>query len=206
MEYFIRVTIAACLAVLVAAPAVAADYAQLADENLAEQATMIPELESARAVLEGKPQAEWADFEIQGYLYTALWTVYLGAAAYVYDHRVAPQNAEVLQNSGYVAQWPGNPFNDWLPMELKLPSDGFSSGDLCLQICPVDFYSGYQTLVPRCFELGVYGPDTAFAQFGDAAPMDENTWAVVPDGTVYMLGYYTMTHNDLMEVLASREN
>ena len=200
----------ACAAVIAfllftASPIQAATRAELAKENLAKQAKAVVALTELKTSLQAKPSSEWHADEIQEYLDHALWDVSYGAVAYVLDNRVAALDSTTLIRTGYVTAWPENPFNNWQPMKLITANTDFKPGDLCLMICPEDFYSGYQTLVPRSFEMCVFGPSVEFAaEHGEAQINQLNTWASVPDGAVYQRGYYTTTHSQLMESLNGR--
>lgn len=189
--------------VIAASPATAETRAELADRNLAQQADTVASMNELKSTMQSKSSEDWTILEVQTYLNYALWDVYLGAAAYVYDNRVAAQDSSTLINNGYVSEWPENPFNEWEPMELNTISTEFVAGDLCLMICPYDFYSGYNVLVPRCFEMCVFGPTVEFADsFGDAKTNKLNTWAAVPNGAMYQLGYYTTTHDQLLAAMS----
>jgi hypothetical protein len=176
----------------------ASNYSDNADELLAQQAGVIQQLHDAKAALQAKPQAEWTTAEISTYMDQAL--VFLGATAYVFDQRAAATDPSILMDNGYVAEWPGNPFNNWEPMKMNAASTNFSAGDLCLQICPLEDYSGYKNLVPRCFELSIFGPAEDFPGKQDwLTPNPNNHWASVPHGSYEILGYSTTTHTDLLK-------
>ena len=182
-------------------------FDSLRDDYIAEGAGHYSALEAARAVLEGKAQSEWTALELQTYLNESLWTVYCGAIAHKFDQDVLPFTMSQLTIGEYMAGWPANPLNDWEPIEILDIADGFSPGDLVLQVAPPEAWSIGGRLVhterPMSFELGIYGPDLQSTQFSSAHPDELNTWAVVPDGTLFMIGTFRET---TAQTLAKRED
>jgi hypothetical protein len=160
-------------------------------EKLDVQRAFVADMLSCEDDLRGKLPAEWQDSELQAYFSAALWNVYLGVLAYKYTYWQLPASAEDLTSEGFVTHWPANPCSSWGPMALRGPEEGFSAGDLTLQVCPPEFYSKLHDPRPLSFEISVAGPDPAFAALGDAEPIEQNSWAIVPEGALYMLGGYT---------------
>jgi hypothetical protein len=144
----------------------------------------------ARQKLDSVPSAEWTDPAIQQYLSEAIWVVYLGAIYYSYKNNRLPSDFTSLSNSEYVPTWPGNPFSNWEPMVVVERAGEFKAGAFSLQICPPEYYSRIKDSRPLSFELGIFGPNPEFAT-GQAEPLNLNSWAMIPEGTVYMLGTYT---------------
>ena len=142
-------------------------------------------------VLESKPAAQWEDTEIEHYLWSALW--YVLYANHVYDLEIGETAPDLhsLVDLGYMRFWPGNPLNDWEPIEVLAVHDEFSPGALVYQICPVDFYSGLEDPRPQSYELGIYGPTPEFGSRFDAETLELNTWAVLPSGILYNAGAHT---------------
>jgi hypothetical protein len=145
-------------------------------------------------ILKSKPSEEWTAEELQHYLANSLWAVYSATMAYVIEQGEVPQNLGQVRSAGYLATWPENPFTNWSPMEVVTLADGFSPGNLCLQVCPSEYFShkGADSLAAQSYELAVYGPDENFATLYGAPSTNElNTWAVVPSGAAYMVGTYS---------------
>lgn len=143
------------------------------------------------AELKAMPRQEWTEARIQAYLRQATWAIYDGLLYHTQKLGSLPGDVASLAGTEYAPEWPGNPFADWAPMEVLLPEDGFKPGCLVMQVCPPEFYSDLRQPRPLSFELGIYGPDMKSADLGSGRPVRYNTWAIVPEGTFYMLGAYT---------------
>lgn len=161
---------------------------------IAESRQHFERLQNVQSLLQAKPAADWQDFEIQNYLDAALGTVYCAAIAYKFDRDILPDSFSDSGLSGYIAGWPANPFDSWAPMDVLTLADGFSAGDMVLQLAPPEAWSIVGPLVsterPMSFELAIYGRDVSFAEFGDPEPSELNWWALTPEGALYMLGTY----------------
>jgi hypothetical protein len=151
------------------------------------------------AVLKSKPQEEWAQVEIQTYLANAMWTVQCGILQYKYDHERLPEPVSSLTGSEYIPVWPENPFNGFAPMEVLNGYAGFKPGELVMLVCPPEEYSGIKDPRPLSYELGVYGPDEEFAQYGNAEVTCNSDWAIAPVGVLYMTGARTESGKHLLE-------
>lgn len=144
-----------------------------------------------RAELEQLPPDEWSIEQTHCYLDTALWVVYYGMNFYFKDTGRLPSDLEALAGTEYVPTWPGNPFEGWEPIQVLTIGAGFSPGDVTWQICPPEYYSYIRNTRPVSCELSIFGPDIAYGNdLGDAKPHKKNTWAVIPDGAVFMHGQY----------------
>lgn len=142
---------------------------------------------TAEQVLRDKPQAEWTTNEILEYEQFALWVVYAGTLAYMFDGNwEPPAELESLVEHGYIQHWPVNPHNDWEPIQILSIDDGFAAGELFWQ----QPSSGDGSIRARMtFDLGIYGPDPYYSSYGQAELMEgHEDWATVPEGAVYMLG------------------
>ena len=145
--------------------------------------------------------AEWEPADLEGYLYQAMWNVYYGIVFHLWEYRELPTDPQLAFGDSLAGEWPGNPLNDWQPMRVLDITDEFSAGDLCMQICPPDYYSvmdkdaaGDYITRPYNFELAVFGPTIEYAQFGNAAPYKKNAdWAQTPEGALYMVGAWRET-------------
>jgi len=130
--------------------------------------------------------SKWEPALVEDYLASALWIAYIGTIVSSYEAgNVGLSNlirSDDIIADGFVSVWPGNPFADWRPMAILAPSDGFSPGDLTLQYS-YDYFGS--------FEAGVYGPDEDMIGLrGAAAPLAQNQgWAVVPNGSLFMMGF-----------------
>jgi hypothetical protein len=156
----------------------------IADKIADQQSELIQSLE----VLKSKPQEEWVPAEIQLYLSNAMWAVHYGILQYKYDHDRLPESIDSLVGTDYIPVWPENPFKNFTSMQVLDGFDGFQAGELVLLICPPEEYSRIKDPRPLSYEIGVYGPDTDFARYGDASADLNGDWVVVPVGVLYMVG------------------
>ena len=149
-----------------------------------------------RGNLESKPQEKWTDLELEEYLSSTLWAVYNAMVAYELSSNRIAEGTNDLISAGFLPGVPGNPFQDWKPIQILEPGNGFSPGDLVILLPGMEHYSIVGSfdsfdLRPMSFELGIYGPNVEFAALGEANPGPHNDeWAVVPEGTLYMLGIH----------------
>jgi hypothetical protein len=151
------------------------------------------DLLTAQQTLAGKAQSEWTQEEIEAYLFNALFAIYNADNLYVERNRQHPSDAQVLQDSGILSPWPGNPFNDWQPISWSSGSGEFSPGDIVLQLCPPEWYSGYDRLIPLTFVMSINGPAESYTplQSADTFPIEPiYDWDIVPPGTVFMTTSY----------------
>jgi hypothetical protein len=140
------------------------------------------------AELELNARDTWTITQIHEYLDASLWVIYDGLTYYFMQNGSLPTSLEGLQGSSYVPDWPANPYNDWKPIRVLTLAEGFSPGDVVWQICPPELYSGVKNPRPVSCELSIFGPDVKYGDLGDAHPTKSNTWAVVPEGAVFMRG------------------
>ena len=133
---------------------------------------------------------KWTNSQRHDYLEAALWTIFYGLNLYFEENGSLPDDLSELAGTSYIPVWPGNPYNEWKPVQILSLSDGFSPGDATLQVCPHVFWSYIQNTRPVSCELSIFGPDMQYGDLGDAQPMKSNTWAVIPDGAVFMLGQH----------------
>ena len=156
-------------------------------------------LTDSEAVLRAPADGGWSDLDLEQHLHNALFAVYTGIVYYEYDNRELPTDVASLAGTKYVPNWPANPLNNFEPVQVLGLADEFSPGELVLQICPPEFYSKMNDSRPLSFELAVYGPTVEFAALGTAAPLKINTWAVTPEGALYMAGAHTETAISMRE-------
>jgi hypothetical protein len=139
------------------------------------------------------PELLAQDVELGTYLGDSLWAVYNGLVLYKWENSSLPTDTESLAGSKYVPVWPLNPFNAFEPVQILELSEGFSAGDMTLQICPPEYYSRISNPRPLSFELSIFGPSEEYGNRGSAQITRSNTWAVVPSGALYMLGARTQS-------------
>ena len=142
-----------------------------------------------------KPEL-WLSVDVQAYLTQALWVVDYAYMLYAAEHGILPTSPELLVEDGYISTWPANPCREWHPMRMLNLEDGFSPGDLCLQICPEQYYSQLATgdIGPYSYEMLVYAQDVKQAAMGNAVLIPQNEpWAVIPNEALYMVGRYRET-------------
>lgn len=168
--------------------------AELRDHMLEQARVHAEKLSTLETEMRSQESGQWTEVQVQEYLAEALWTVHFSLWANRFGESAVPDSPKDLDGGPYCPKWPANPFNSWLPMNVLTASDPFSPGDLTYQICPPEFYSFMDnTLKPLAYELGINAPSLEFAQESDAKPMEFNTWAVIPEGTLYMAGTYCET-------------
>jgi hypothetical protein len=162
-------------------------------------------LEAAKLALEAKPASEWTDADIDEYLNCAFWAVCYGMYCYVGKNHRLPESPVDLAETELLAHWPGNPLRGWQPMRVLAVDDGFSAGDLLLQICPPEYYSGLAQPVARSFEMAIYGrnEDTKPAQ--DHDPTVGCPWAQFPDGLLALGGMHTEPYTSTRKKWARRK-
>jgi hypothetical protein len=146
---------------------------------------------SIRAELELADPATWTVTQTNGYLNAALWVIYDGLKYYFMQNGKLPDTLQELAGTTYIPEWPANLYNDWKPIRILSLADGFSPGEVVWQICPPEFYSCIENTRPLSCELSIFGPDIKYGELGDAQPIKPNTWAVTPEGAVFMLGQYS---------------
>jgi hypothetical protein len=143
-----------------------------------------------RAELEPISVKDWTIEQHHKYLDASLWTIQCGLTLYFMENGNLPADLDGLAGTSYIPMWPGNPYDQWNPIRVLSLADGFSLGDATLQVCPYEFWSYVKNPRPVSCELSIFGPDIEYGQLGDAQPMKANTWVVVPEGAVFMLGQH----------------
>jgi len=147
------------------------------------------DMHDAEAVLKGKPQADWTDQESEKYLFNALFTVYFGLLEYLHENNSHPSSIAALDSSGIFSsdEWPRNPYNNWEPMSWGEASSGFSAGNMVIQLCPPQLYSGLKVAPhPMTFTLGVYGANEDYKPINP--PFALFDWDAVPTDAVFITG------------------
>jgi hypothetical protein len=194
---FITVLVLCLVSFAQAIPAFASQYPNrcVSEDDIVMAQQAIIELSARYNAINDKlhssDRATWTVTDIDEYLNTSLWVVYEGLSCYWMENAKLPSSIEELSGGEFIPEWPENPYNDWKPVAIKQASDGFSAGDLVWQICPPEFYSGLKNPRAMSCVLSIYGPDIEFARFGDAAVGKNNTWALLPVGTLYMYDIFT---------------
>jgi hypothetical protein len=148
-------------------------------------------LDAARQALQAKPVRDWTDAEVDGYLTQAFWAVYYGLQSYLEENQCLPASTAGLAETEYIPHWPGNPLLDWQPMRVLTVDEGFTAGELVLQICPPEYYSGLIHPHPESFELGVYGRSQDVDLPARDDPSIGGPWVVVPAGVLIQGGMFT---------------
>lgn len=164
------------------------DMHQYYRDLVAEQAKCLDE---SRRELEAKPTAAWTAEDVDGYLIQAYWTVCEGLQRYLYENQCLPESTQELAATEYIPAWPGNPLHAWAPMKVLAVEDGYCAGELVLQICPPEYYSGLVNPVPRSFELAVYGRDVEAKLPPGYDPGIAKPWVIVPKGVLILGGTHT---------------
>ncbi|MCB1219662.1 MAG: hypothetical protein H7A35_11405 [Planctomycetales bacterium] len=148
---------------------------------------------AAEAVLKSKPAGQWSDEEQESYLQWAMFTIYDGFLIYKDIHRQLPQGSNVLMRMDIISHWPGNPYNNWEP--IRWEGEGFRPGNIVVQECPPELYSGLWNPKPMTFIMSINGPSA------DYVPLQEITypleyWAVRPAGSVWLTGATSSPHSE----------
>jgi len=136
--------------------------------------------DKAAEELRAKDPAQWTETEVDKYLGFSLWSYFSGVEIYKEIMGYPADDPQWLVDVGYLKTWPLNPFDDWRPVKLLTPEDGFSAGDIVVQLDP-DGGGGY--------ELGIYGAteDTPLIEWCRPFAGHEE-WADVLPGMRYMVG------------------
>ncbi len=148
---------------------------------------------ASEAVLKSKPAEKWTAEEQEEYLQWAMYTIYYGFIIYKDIHRQLPQGSSVLMKMEIIEHWPGNPYNDWEP--VRWGGEGFVPGNIIVQECPPELYSGLWNPKPMTFIMSINGPSI------DYIPLQEITypleyWAMRPAGSVWITGATTSPHSN----------
>jgi len=152
---------------------------------------MAPAYSAARDVLLAKDASEWTKQEVTEYLKYSLILVYYAVNLQLIEddwvHMASPQQ---LADKGYLAEWPGNPFDSWKPMQIRDVSEGFFPGDIALEICPPEYASqGKRT----SFQLYVFGADENWPQDQVKVQDPNSEWYTLPAGTAFTTGMHRET-------------
>jgi hypothetical protein len=203
------VTLLASLAISLASHAAIAGGETFAPIFVQQTNKHTQRMVEAAEVLRSKSQDEWTELEQQHYLVNALWSVYSAVFAYSLLHDELPSNLHAVVDEGLLAVWPGNPYNNWAPMAVNASGTSFSAGNITLQLCPPSEYTirdGGQE-VALSFELGIFGPTAEYASnYGNADVNAKNrSWAMVPAGTVYMIGGWAEPADEIRAKLAESQ-
>ena len=139
------------------------------------------------------------------YYTEACWMVYSGLVVYAHEYDQLPQSLDELSMSGHVEFWPVDPIAN-LPMGLSDVSDP-QSGTFVLQVAPPSHYSiigGFDSyrLEPLSYELSVIADTGMQAQM--SSTINQNTWAMIPDGSIFQVGYYVESADITLQKLEER--
>lgn len=175
----------------------APEYSEIVDH-------FVTEIENSEIILAGET---WTPADLEKYLYNAMAVVYYARLDATYAaSQVIPQTNDDLKKLvelGYMPFWPGDPMNDWEPMKVVSPTDGFHPNALCLSVCPPEYaspLSGGGT-GQVSFDLFVFGPDESFSAFASVIQPEKNKeWSSVPNGTLYGYGYRMSTVEEVEEM------
>lgn len=151
------------------------------------------ELISAGQVLASKSQSDWTQEEVESYLFNALFAIYNANNIYIERNRQHPYDAEMLRESRILTPWPENPLNAWEPISWSAGAGDFVPGDIVLQLCPVEWYSGFDRLIPLTYVLTINGPSATYTPIQDpnSYPIEPiYDWDTVPPGTAFMTTSY----------------
>ena len=146
--------------------------------------------QATESILQGKDQSDWTQREIDEYLFNSMLAIYYSLNIYLREHDEHPSSPEILINSGILSPWPGNPYSDWEPMTWIPGSLEFSPGNICIQLCPPDWYSRIPPR-PITYVISVFGPtiDYTPTKLKDSTPYEMMTWATKPSGEAYSTAY-----------------
>lgn len=157
------------------------------------------EMQSIRERLEADSYSsdEHRMMDVRQYLFNAVLTVYLGklAAINTYGSDVIATNIDptMLVDLGYLPDWPGNPFNNWEPMQVFSTADPFSPGDLVVELCPSSAYSSFPETgaAPYSFNIYVYGADIIPEFDANAWVLKANkAWSTIPEGALFSQSFH----------------
>jgi hypothetical protein len=164
------------------------------------------QLERQQMELKSAPGNETAQNQ---YLLNVLWLAYeckIYANADM-DSLVQTTNDDLASvvERGIISSWPGNPLNNWEPVKVLQPGDGFSPGDICLTLCPDEYASTIGCGKTRvAFDMYIYGTTADAAPIGTIALVGSNKeWDTPPAGILGCLSYYIVSDKEREE---SRKN
>jgi hypothetical protein len=149
----------------------------------------------------------WDDAMLSEYGVNVCWLLYYSINSYMSERDEIPNSLNDLVTAGLLNEIPGNPLNNWEPVQMLELGNGFSALDLVIQKAP----SNYQSLVgsfddysltPLSFELAVYGPRVDHFQGSAIVPNADNaSWAQSPAGALIMVGTFTETADTTLNKL-----
>ena len=152
---------------------------------------MEPPYSGAKGALLAKDASEWTKQEVTEYLkYAGIMVYYALMLQLIEDNWVHSTSPQQLADKGYLAEWPGNPFNGWKPMQIRDVTEGFFPGDIAREICPPEYASrGKRT----SFQLYVFGADENWPQDQGNFQNMNTEWTTVPAGTAFTTGMHSET-------------
>lgn len=179
--------VAGCL--VVASQPGNAGYERARDYYQTEKNGYWRDLGDAEKVLKGKPQAEWTQKEQEDYLFNALYAIYYATNAYVCDYGRHPGSREDLASYAGFDPWPGNPYQEWEPLEwVDYPAPEFVPGGLIRQLCPPDQWSVPESPRPKTYVLSVNGPTEDYSPLDPSALKVFFEGSTIPTGTAFITG------------------
>lgn len=181
--------IAALAALCAAGGAGASGVESVRDYHLSESRNYFRDLADARAVLESRPQAEWTQKDQEAYLFNALFGIYFATNAYVCEKGVHPGSRSELAAYAGIAEWPGNPYRDWAPLEWQdYPAGEFVPGGLVRQLCPADQWSVPESPRPKTYVISINGPAADFSPSDSSALKTFFKGSTIPEGSAFIAG------------------
>ena len=159
-----------------------------------ESQRYVSQMLETKALLQQVDSTEWPEAMLAKYQMEMSSSVFYAAVAYVAENNRLPSDLTDLVGS-YLSEWPENPQRDWQPVEVLLPGDPFTAGDLVLQVCPSSEYSLAGSFTnprfePMSFVLSSFGPSERHIQGCTGHLVNAKHWAQEPLGVVTVLEYY----------------
>lgn len=194
MKHLVRNTLVAGISLLaVSVP----QSGEASPQRMESVSQTLPEycsrLNAAEEVLRSKDQQEWSSQELENYLQMAMFVVYSDVLLYVDTHKQTPQSSRVLREQGFSEVWPGNPLNNWEPISWE--GDGFIPGNLVLQECPPELYSGLWNPRPMSFIMSINGTSESYEPLNEIL-YGMPDWAELPAGTAFAVGAGSTPHTE----------
>ena len=161
------------------------------------------ELAIAEVILRSRKPDEWTQEELEEYLHKAMFVIYEGILIYKMDHRQLPQGSSVLMNMDIIESWPLNPLNEWEP--IRWGGEGFIPGNIIMQECPPELYTGLWNPKPMTFVMSINGSGVDYVPL---IPLNYEIsyWAILPAGSAFITGASTSPHSKSWQQYVERKN
>lgn len=172
------------------------------NQLMAQQTEVFETLNELRAELEAQPREQWTDAQLDAYYRAALANIDARIRREALSGFGMPYILDAMPGDYAGKYWAGDPLNNWQPLRICNLGDPPVPGGIVYQTCPAEYCSLSRYYISLAFissyELSIYGLDAASDP--SAQPQSGNAaWAVVPPGTLAMLGYHSPSIREMAE-------